>query len=150
MPDQLNKRFFSNILFDSFSFSWLSRWHFKLFFPLLNLYITGLLNLVALCQMKINGINVYSLEISEDFSFILLSSKLGQRTHLSTVTLCQTKLKLGNPFFVNIYIYIVFGRWLDIYIYIYVCVCVCVCVCGLAEKYIGWPRYSHGMWPNVV
>ena len=21
---------------------------------------------------------------------------------------------------------------------------------GLAEKFIGWPKYPYGMWPNVV
>ena len=27
---------------------------------------------------------------------------------------------------------------------------VCIYVCGSAEKFIGWLRHSHGMWPNDI
>ena len=36
------------------------------------------------------------------------------------------------------------------YVSISVLVCVGIVMWGSVEKFIGWPRYSLGMWPNEI
>ena len=74
---------------------------------------------------------------------------------LENLVICtNVKYNLSVPH--SIYRCVCMFHWqhfTDMYTYMYVymntlCVCVCVCVCTLGEKFIGWSKYSHGMWPN--